>query len=136
MTQNPYPDKRFRAWMLLQVEDPSAVAVAIMALYKPRDDRVVIRADEVQAHHGGAFNLIVPVDAASGDEFNEVVVDINDLTKNATMEVYEVINEYPKPSHLADGFITQLEAMDDPDIPGKIVKVGRQRNSPGENPWG
>ena len=58
------------------------------------------------------------------------------LTNSAPLEVYEVVDEYPRPSHLADGFITKAEALDDPDIHGKIVKVGRQRNSPGENPWG
>jgi len=138
MAQNPYPDKdkRYRAWILLQVEYSDDLVKAIIDLDTGRDERVIIRADKVVGRPGREFNLIVPVDTNSKDEFDIVVKEIEKLTNSAPMEVYEVEDENPRPSHLADGFITQREAMDDPTIPGKIVKVGRQRNSPGENPWG
>ncbi len=136
MAQIPYPDKRYRAWILLQVEYSDDLVKAIIALDTGGDERIIIRVDGVQALQDGVFNLVVPVDADSDDELTNVVNDILAVAKPASHEVYEVIQEFPRPSHLADGFITLREAMDDPTIPGKIVKVGRQRNSPGENPWG
>lgn len=136
MAQIPNPDKRYRAWILLQVEYSDDLVKAIIDLDTGGDERVIIRADKVVGQPGKEFNLVVPVDVHSADELTNVVNNILAVAKPTSHEVYEVILEFPRPSHLADGFITQREAMDDPTIPGKIVEVGRQRNSPGENPWG
>jgi hypothetical protein len=62
--------------------------------------------------------------------------DLVGMMAGTRVEVLQVIDHDPKPPHLADGFITPAEVDADPRSATEFVKIGRQRNSPGENPWG
>lgn len=134
--ENGNENDRVRAWVLAQVNgDWQATAKQIKTLDTKSPDLVIIRTDLVTAKEGSQFNLVVPIDAIDPDKLQNAVDYIRELT-GSSVEVLEVTEHDPIPPHLADGFITKAEVDADPRSAAEFVKVGRQRNSPGENPWG
>ena len=128
---------RVRAWVLIQVEGNwQVIAKKIKAIDTKSPDFVIIRTDLVSAWEGSLFNLVVPIDAVDLAVIQNAVNNIKEMKTVTRVEVLQVKNHDPLPPHLADGFITPAEVNADPRSAAKFVKIGRQRNSPGENPWG
>ena len=135
--ENGNENERVRAWVLVQVNgDWQAIGKQIKSLDTNSPDLVIIRTDLVSAQKGSLFNLVVPIDAIDFDNLQNAVNLIEGMDTVSSFEVLMVTNHEPIPPHLADGFITQAEVNADPRSAVEFVKVGRQRNSPGENPWG
>lgn len=133
--------ERVRAWVLIQAKPGSVPGIAdeIRAtIDKGADDLVVIRADEVEIRGGDSdVNLVVPIDAKDGAVLEKAVLDIKNITgEKAEVEVFEVSDHHPKIPHTAEGFITDNELTQAPGVAGRIIEVGRQKHSPGHNPWG
>ncbi|NIS80062.1 MAG: hypothetical protein GTO14_07605 [Anaerolineales bacterium] len=130
-------EKRVRAWLIVQVEPGKADSVA-KEIYSTwgnlqEDALVLIRADVVDGDH-----IVIPVDAGEASKLESVKAGIDDLDDASVVQVYKVQNQRhtPYPPHAADGFIHPSEAAADTRHARQIIKIGRQRNSPGENPWG
>jgi hypothetical protein len=123
---------RVRAWMLLETRSPAETAHRIYReLGAEGGDRVVLVRVDVVEHR---YNLVVAVDAESGEALAEVHHRVQEMAGTSETALLPVVKHFPHPPHDADGFITPEEAelfTDD----GR-VKVGRQKNSPGMNPWG
>ncbi|MEK6588740.1 MAG: hypothetical protein AABY97_07865 [Chloroflexota bacterium] len=122
--------KRVRAWVFFKVEDAGEAARKIAVHFREGgDDWIIVRADVVE----GDPNLVVPVDAASDDQF-KAVLEILRKEVGAEKSYGLVKNHYPDPAHKAYCFVTPGEhgrhrdpAYDPP---------GRHPKSPGGNAWG
>lgn len=121
-------DVRSRAWALIEATDPKTVTDNVLEL-DDGDELVVIRADVVD---GSPTNVVAVIDAAL-DYYDQVVADIHAINGITNVSFLKVIQHKPAPPHNASGFITTDEAEAGEK---KDVKVGRQDNSPGFNPWG
>jgi hypothetical protein len=130
--------ERARAWVLIRAASPEAAAQALYGelgykegeVYEPGDSYLPIRADVVDYH----YNIVVPVDAEDGDALQALVCRIQKVTGATETAVLRVLAHIPSTPHDADGYITPAEADRFTDD-GK-VKAGRQKGSPGMNPWG
>jgi hypothetical protein len=123
-----------RAWILLQVKSPHAVARNLYEKLKDEGktderDYVVVRADVIEYQ----YNIMIPVDARSDKDLQFVYERILEITGASDHTSLRVVGHTPFPPHNAQGYITQEEAEQ-----GKArgIKPGRQSNSPGENAWG
>lgn len=125
-------DERARAWILVQADSPASMAREIYETIGQEngDSYVLVRADVVDY----AYNIVVPVDAENWDVLHGVHRRIQELRGVMRTALVPVVEHIPYPPHLADGYITEEEAGRYAG-PEKI-KIGRQRNSPGWNPWG
>lgn len=127
---------RVRAWILLRSESPAdAARQCYDALgYKEGaegdDSFVLVRADVVDYH----YNIMISVDAETWAVLKEKLCEIQALAEARELAVVPVVEHVPYPPHNTDGFITYVEAGEYDDE-GNVI-VGRQRNSPGCNPWG
>ena len=138
MTVREVENERTRAWVLIRSASPEAAAERLYGElgyepdqpYVPWAKSVVVRADVVDFH----YNIVVPVDAESPEALQDLVCKIQKLAEVTETAVLRVVTHYPPPPHAADGYITQEEA-DKYDDEGRVI-VGRQRTSPGLNPWG
>jgi len=127
-----------RAWVLIRVESPEAAAGELFGTFgypaQRQDDpwvkSVMVRADVVDYH----YNIVIPVDAESQGALQDTVCAIQKQTGATEMAVLRVTAHFPEPPHDADGYITQAEA--DLYMDTDTMRVGRQKNSPGMNPWG
>lgn len=127
--------ERVRAWILIRADEPELKAHRIYDVmgYKEGegdDAFVLIRADVVDFH----YNIMIPVDAASLQIVQEKLCEIQTLAEAREIAIVPVTEHIPYPPHMADGYISPEEAeiYTDPEP----MKVGRQRKSPGVNPWG
>ncbi|MGC9336034.1 MAG: hypothetical protein ACP5JJ_17965 [Anaerolineae bacterium] len=123
---------RARAWILVQADSPESAAREIYETIGQEDgDRyVLVRADIVDY----AYNIVVPVDAENWDVLHGVRRRIQELEGVMETAFVPVMEHVPYPPHLADGYIAEDEVG---DYTGpEEIKIGRQRNSPGWNPWG
>ncbi len=145
MTIKVIEGERVRAWVLIRVEvapgaePPYAEAQRVYDVlgykqgqeYEPWTKSVVVRAEVVDYH----YNIVVPVDAESLEALQYLVCEIQKLTGATQTAVLRVLAPpNPFPPHAADGYITREEAGEYDDD-GQVI-VGRQRTSPGVNPWG
>jgi len=123
---------RVRAWVLIKTESPEAAAHQLYEELGSQggDSFVLVRADVVDYH----YNLVVPVDAESWEALQDLVCTIQKRTGARETAIMRVVAHVPYPPHDTDGFITPQEAELYTDT--ESMKVGRQRNSPGCNPWG
>ncbi len=127
-----------RAWVLIRVESPEAVASGLYGeygweaqkQYEPWIKSVMVRADVVDYH----YNIVIPVDAENLAQLQDVICEIQKATGAKETAVLRVLAHFPEPPHNADGYITQAEA--DLYTDTEAMVVGRQKNSPGMNPWG
>jgi len=125
--------KRVRAWVLVTSKSPKGTAASIGARYSDGEDKwVIVRADVVE---GGVSNVVVPVDAASGEDLNDVL----DLIRaapgvDAEPTVLEVSDHSPSPPHRAHTYVTQDE-LDEFEV-DEYKPFGRHPKSPGRNGWG
>jgi hypothetical protein len=121
---------RARAWILVRVESPHAVAQQLYEElgYEGGESWVLVRADVVDYH----YNIVVPVDAESWDVLEGVVGQIKELTGAEDTVVLPVVEHIPTPPHLAHGYVTDEEA----EAGGIDTETGRLGNSPGHNCWG
>ena len=139
---------RVRAWVLLKVQEPSAVAseierplkvhlgnVNMGLLSEPGTDYVIVRADVVGGESG--WNLVVPVDAGSeaslGDAISKIILAAGG--QRATYTVLRVEAHHPKFPHQAHSYISEDEFNLSPTK--DLTHFGRDwPASPGANPWG
>jgi hypothetical protein len=98
---------------------------------KDGDQYVIIRADVVEG--SDSYNLVVPVDAATGS-FDAALEVLVAAVKREPTSVLRVIAYNPDPPHGASTFITpgELKANFMPEY----CPPGRHPQSPGANPWG
>jgi hypothetical protein len=127
------PNRRVRAWVLVQAERVQGVSGRIRALDNKTDEQVVIRADVIAEAPGLPYNIVVPVDAARDSVLDTVVAEIRSWRVVRDAVALKVDVHDPKYPHEASGYITQREAD---EAERKPDRVGRQDKSPGFNPWG
>ena len=130
-------DRRYRAWVLLQVNDPHQTAHALYEELKDQGDEkyVVVRADAV-AGDGLDYNIVIPVDAHDGSAFEQIYATILEISGADASAKLPVLEHVPSPPQNAQGYITQDEyERGDPRDKDKY-QPGRQGNSPGWNAWG
>jgi hypothetical protein len=122
---------RVRAWILVQADSPSDAAYKLYDALgnEGGNDFVVIRADVVDY----VYNIMIPVDAASGEWLRHVHLKILDITGARHSVVIPVVQLVPFIPHDANGFITEAEARAGHE---EVPKPGRQGWSPGMNAWG
>jgi len=126
-----------RAWVLIRVESPEAVASGLYGTCgypaqrqdEPWVKSVMVRADVVDYH----YNIVIPLDAENQEALQEAICQIQKETGATETAVLRVTAHFPGIPHEADGYITQEERDEYPD---PFAIVGRQRTSPGMNPWG
>ena len=133
-----------RAWVLIRVEVPpgaeppydKAQSIYDVLGYKEGQDydtwpvSMVVRADVVDHY----YNIVIPVDAENSIALQHLVCEIQRITGATETAVLRVKAHYPAPPHAADGYLTN-EEVGQYDDDGKAYQ-GRQRSSPGMNPWG
>lgn len=127
-----------RAWVLIRAKEPETAAAELYGAlgYPPQIQdypwikSVMVRVDVVEDYY---YNIVIPVDAESPEALQEVVCAIQKQTGATETAVLRVTRHFPEIPHAADGYITGAEFDRFPD-PGAMV--GRQRTSPGMNPWG
>ena len=127
-----------RAWVLIRAPEPEAAAEGLYGElgYKQGQDydtwpiSMVVRADVVDHY----YNIVIPVDAENSEALQHLVCEIQKRTGATDTAVLRVTAHFPYAPHEADGYITQAERNKYDD--GETVIVGRQRTSPGCNPWG
>jgi hypothetical protein len=140
MTIRENENGRVRAWVLIRKEMPEGAPPIDVAEelyrelgykedYAPGDRYLMIRADVVDYH----YNIMIPVDALDLTELQDLVCQIQKISGATETAVLRVLASNPNPPHAADGFITLEEREGYPD---ECAIVGRQRGSPGLNPWG
>jgi hypothetical protein len=138
---------RARAWVLLKVKDPKAVAAEIekpMKTYlgndnmgllsEPDTDYVIVRADVVGGESG--WNLVVPVDAGSGASLDDAIQKLIRAAGDPRVPhtVLRVEAHHPAFPHRAHSFISAAEFSKSPK---DVTHSGRHwPASPGANPWG
>jgi DNA-binding Lrp family transcriptional regulator len=124
-------NERVRAWIMAQASSPHDAAQQLYEEMGNKGDEhyVVIRADVVDY----VYNLVIPVDAESGEWLREVHEMIEHLPGVKHTVVIPVMRHIPFPAHNAQGFITEREAEAGDE---KGIKPGRQSHSPGQNAWG
>jgi hypothetical protein len=116
-------------------KSPKGTAASIGARYSEGDDQyVIVRADVVE---GGSSNVVVPVDAASEDDLNDVL----DLLRAApgvegelTVLKVKEKGHNPWPPHRSHTFVTE-EEFDEFEV-DEYKPPGRHPKSPGRNGWG
>lgn len=126
-------EKRVRAWALIQATDTNQKKVVnkIRQLDKKEKKLVVIRVDLVV---GGDANIVASLDAAESN-YEDTMTKIRAITEITNVSFLKVTHHNPELPHNASGYVTEYEAKH-PKSEKKNVKVGRQDNSPGFNPWG
>jgi hypothetical protein len=131
--------ERERGWALMKVQDPESLGECLegldQTLYfgdtESEQDYgfIVVRTDVVE----GEYDLAVSIDAANGTEFRSALVMLEKAIEPIEISILKVKRHWPSPPHMADGFITPAEA--EAYTPNRL-QIGRQRSSPGANPWG
>jgi len=122
---------RTRGWLFFQVKDPVAAAQRVSSLFCGGGrEFVVIRADVVR---GSAFNLVVPVDAATR-AWRTALAEVQKAVEERAAMTARVIDYHPTIPHQAHCFVTKREHKGFP-LP-EYYPPGRHPNSPGANPWG
>lgn len=136
MEESSSERKRERGWLLIKVRDPEALETRVEKLSDElffeaggKDDFVIVRTDVVT----GEYDLVVPIDAKSGEAFRAARARIEEHLEPTAVVVLMVRKHRPMPPHMADGFIDPEEAE---AYPTNRLQVGRQRSSPGANAWG
>ena len=127
-----------RAWVLIRAKDPEVAAEGLYGElgYKPGLDyeqwpvSMVVRADVVDHY----YNIVIPVDAENSEALRHLVSEIQKQTGATETAVLRVKAHYPAPPHAADGYVTNEEVGEYDD--DEKAFAGRQRTSPGMNPWG
>jgi hypothetical protein len=132
MADNGSENGRVRAWILIRTEEPVAAAHQLYEQLGQEggDSFVLVRVDVVDAH----YNIVVPVDAESWEVLQDVSCSVQKLTGARESAILRVVEHVPYPPHSADGYVTVEEAEIYTDPTG--TKIGRQKNSPGQNAWG
>jgi hypothetical protein len=132
MAQVRAENGRVRAWVLVWADDPVGVAEELYEelRYEGEDEYVVVRADVVESFYG--YNIVIPVDAQDQGSLDLVLKKIRNPKAVKRMAVLRVETHNPYPPQDASGYVTEGEA----EAGDEDVKVGRQDNSPGLNPWG
>ncbi|MGD2177417.1 MAG: hypothetical protein PVG71_06290 [Anaerolineae bacterium] len=133
MAEERTGSERARAWVLVQAEDPEALAQELYEAegHAGEDEYVVVRADVVTPFYG--YNVVVPVDAQNEDALNVVREKIWERQGVSRSAVLNVKMHVPYPPQDANGFITEKEAEAGAE---EVEKIGRQHASPGLNAWG
>jgi len=90
-TSSPQPPRNHaRAWVLARAEKP---AEAVKKLWHGDASHMIVRAEVIKG--AGPKNIIVPVDAANGDQLKEAVRIIKRDTGDDDPTVAEVTLHYP-----------------------------------------
>lgn len=122
--------ERVRAWVFFNATDAHKAAKAIAKDFgEGQDNWVIVRADVVE----GDPNLVVPVDAASKEALEEVLVILR-RAAGAEKSIARVKTHYPKAPHSAHCYVTHAEFDEHPDP--AYGPPGRHPKSPGGNAWG
>lgn len=128
--------RRVRGWLLIKVQDSEGIEGVVEKLEDAlffeaggEDEFVIVRADVVV----GGFDLVVPIDAKDRGAFRKARALIEEKLDPTEIGILMVKRHKPMPPHKADGYIDPEEAE---DYPTHRLQVGRQRSSPGANPWG
>jgi hypothetical protein len=128
--------KRERGWVLIKVRDPEGIEEVVEKLDEGlffeaggKEEFVIVRTDVVI----GEFDLVVPIDARDAGAFREARALIEKNFDPTELVILKVKKHKPAPPHKADGYIDPEEAE---VYPTHRLQVGRQRSSPGANPWG
>ena len=129
---------RIRAWVLVKAVNADETGKALTANLKEGENKyIIIRADKVQVEaesFARDVNLIVPVDAASGDDLKWVLTKIREMPGVNVLTVANVSAHYPDPPHRSHTFVTADELGKDPV--DEYSPPGRHPKSPGRNGWG
>ena len=126
-------EKRARTWVLIQATDQEKVVNKVRQLDKRLKELVVIRVDLVD---GGDPNIVASIDVAlDNDKYEQTKTAIRAIKEITNVRFLKVTKHNPELPHNASGYVTKYEAKH-PNSEKKDVKVGRQDNSPGFNPWG
>ena len=123
-------EKRARTWVLIHATDPDMVVPQVSGL-DHGNELVMIRVDVVD---GGPANIVASFDAAE-TYYEEAISDIRAINGIINVWFLRVTRHNPELPHNASGYITEYEAQH-PESEKIDIKVGRQDNSPGFNPWG
>ena len=102
--------ERARAWVLVQAEDPKALAQELYEAegHEGGDEYVVVRADVITPFYG--YNVVIPVDAQDEKTLNAVRDRIGTRRDVSRSTLLNVTMPVPYPPQDANGFITEKEA--------------------------
>jgi len=137
----PEAGERVRAWVLFRVEDPHGAAArfgeldekGLTLLTEGSNDYVIVRADVVEGDPN--YNLVVPVDAASAEEFQVALGRLKSVVgEEVPTTVLNVVEHFPTPPQRSHTYVTEKE-LTQCFLP-EYNPSGRHPQSPGANPWG